>query len=98
TAAAFVGAILAVKFIAEQISSTVTATKESLKNRGLHISDKGVSVKTTSRYTLEDYVDATQRGFIKAMNAGSFSTAENIEGSSSSKPQPITPSRSNSSD
>lgn len=51
----------------------------SLKNKGLHISDKGVSVKTSSRFNREDYLDATQRGFIKAMGASSFGTADNIE-------------------
>ncbi|KAL5480293.1 hypothetical protein ACEPAI_1563 [Sanghuangporus weigelae] len=70
--AAFVGAIIGVRFIANQISSAMAATKESLKDRGLIISDKGVSVRTSSRYSREDYVDATQRGFIKAMNAATF--------------------------
>ena len=46
----------------------------------MHISDKGVSVKTTSRFNREDYVDATQRGFIKAMGAASFGTTEGYEG------------------
>lgn len=32
-----------------------------LKEKGLDISDKGVSVKTTKRLNREDYVDATQR-------------------------------------
>lgn len=52
----------------------------SLKDKGLHISDRGVSVKTTSRFNREDYVDATQRGFIKAMGASSFGTTEGYEG------------------
>ncbi|OCB89602.1 hypothetical protein A7U60_g3200 [Sanghuangporus baumii] len=73
--AAFVGAIIGVRFVANQISSTMAATKESLKDRGLIVSDKGVSVRTSSRYSREDYVDATQRGFIKAMNAASFNKA-----------------------
>lgn len=33
----------------------------SLKTRGLTISDKGVSIKTSKRFDREDYVDATQR-------------------------------------
>jgi len=32
-----------------------------LKTKGLVISDKGVSVKTSRRFDQEDYVDATQR-------------------------------------
>ena len=50
-----------------------------LKERGIHVSDKGVSVKTSSRFNREDYIDATQRGFIKSMSAASFGTADNID-------------------
>ena len=52
---------------------------ERLKSRGVNISDKGVSVKTTSRFNREDYLDATQRGVIKAMSAASFGPGENPE-------------------
>lgn len=45
-----------------------------------------MSVRTSSRFNREDYVDATQRGFIKAMNASSFATADNVEGSSTPVP------------
>jgi hypothetical protein len=33
----------------------------SLQSRGISISDKGVSIKTSKRFDREDYVDATQR-------------------------------------
>jgi hypothetical protein len=32
-----------------------------LKTKGVHITDKGVAVKTSRRFDREDYVDATQR-------------------------------------
>lgn len=44
----------------------------SLKKKGLHITDSGVSVKTDKRFDREDYIDATQRSFIKTMSAASF--------------------------
>ncbi|KAI0631826.1 hypothetical protein C8Q77DRAFT_164862 [Trametes polyzona] len=53
------------------ISSAIESTKDSLKSRGVNVSKKGVSVKTSKRYDREDYLDATQRGFIKAMKASS---------------------------
>ena len=48
------------------------------------ISDKGMSVRTTGRYSREDYVDATQRGLMKAMGASSFATADNVDGKTTS--------------
>ncbi|KAI0641659.1 hypothetical protein C8Q79DRAFT_918996, partial [Trametes meyenii] len=53
------------------ISQAVQATKDSLKSKGVNVSKSGVSVKTNKRYEREDYLDATQRGFIKAMKASS---------------------------
>ncbi|KAL1744741.1 hypothetical protein HDZ31DRAFT_63802 [Schizophyllum fasciatum] len=47
-------------------------TKAKLKERGFDVSKGGVSVKTSGRVERDDYIDATQRGFIKAMNAASF--------------------------
>jgi hypothetical protein len=47
----------------------------SLKTRGVDISDRGVKVKTNKRFDRDDYVDATQRSFIKAMGAASFGQA-----------------------
>jgi hypothetical protein len=43
-----------------------------LKESGLHISDSGLAVKTSKHFNREDYVDATQRGFVKVMGAASF--------------------------
>ncbi|KAI0764231.1 hypothetical protein BD413DRAFT_196755 [Trametes elegans] len=56
---------------AKAISSAVQSTKASLETKGVNISRSGVSVKTNKRYEREDYLDATQRGFIKAMKASS---------------------------
>ncbi|EIW53005.1 uncharacterized protein TRAVEDRAFT_75196 [Trametes versicolor FP-101664 SS1] len=53
------------------ISSAVDSAKDSLKTKGVDVSRGGVSVKTNKRYDREDYLDATQRGFIKAMKASS---------------------------
>ncbi|KAF8869791.1 hypothetical protein BD779DRAFT_1583718 [Infundibulicybe gibba] len=69
----------------KQISEGVKSTKESLKARGLDISDKGVSVKTSKRFDRADYVDATQRGFVKAMESASFGKADGTPTKSSSR-------------
>ncbi|PIL32437.1 hypothetical protein GSI_05139 [Ganoderma sinense ZZ0214-1] len=42
-----------------------------LKKQGVDVSRHGVSVKTDKRFDREQYLDATQRGFIKAFNASS---------------------------
>ncbi|KAG2135624.1 hypothetical protein BD769DRAFT_430496 [Suillus cothurnatus] len=57
----FVGTILGVIFLAKSFSAAAQNTKESLQSRGISISDKGVSIKTSKRFDREDYVDATQR-------------------------------------
>ncbi|KAL1701593.1 hypothetical protein EV121DRAFT_272314 [Schizophyllum commune] len=56
----------------QQVSTSVQNTKAKLKDRGFDVSRGGVSVKTSGRIERDDYIDATQRGFIKAMNAASF--------------------------
>jgi len=82
TASVFVGVVVGAAFAVGKISEAINTTKETLKAKGVNISDKGVSVKTSARMTREDYIDATQRGFIKSMEltkkAGGFSTADNI--------------------
>jgi len=83
----FVGTILVIIYVAKQISSSVQTTKESLKEKGVAISDKGISVKTDKRFDREHYVDATQRGLIKAMNASSFGRPDTAEHSGEHKPR-----------
>ncbi|KAJ7163830.1 hypothetical protein C8R43DRAFT_1122792 [Mycena crocata] len=72
TVAVFGGIIYAVLSVVRSVSQGVESAKEGLKTKGLHITDQGVSVKTSKRFDREDYVDATQRGFVKAVNASSF--------------------------
>ncbi|KAG0701467.1 hypothetical protein DFH29DRAFT_875881 [Suillus ampliporus] len=68
----FVGTILGAIFTAKRISAAAQNTKESLQNKGISISDKGVSIKTSKRFDREHYVDATQRGVIKVLDASNF--------------------------
>jgi len=72
TVAVFGGVIYAVLIVVRSVSQGVESAKEGMKAKGVHITDKGLSVKTSKRFDREDYVDATQRGFVKAMNASSF--------------------------
>jgi len=61
-----------VLLVVRSVSQGVESAKEGLKTKGVHITDKGVSVKTSKRFDREDYVDATQRGLLKAVNASTF--------------------------
>ncbi|PFH49181.1 hypothetical protein AMATHDRAFT_48943 [Amanita thiersii Skay4041] len=64
----------------------------SLKSKGYDISKTGVSVKTSKRFDHEHYVDAVQRGFIRALGASSYG-ANGDSGSQERRPRP---ERSNS--
>jgi len=75
TTALFVGVVIGVIYAGRAISQAVESTKSSLKDKGINISDKGVSVKT-KQYNRSDYLDSTQRGVIKALNASSFGTEQ----------------------
>ncbi|KAJ8688950.1 hypothetical protein PTI98_013020 [Pleurotus ostreatus] len=107
TIAVFGGIIYGVLYLVNSVSQGVASTKEALANKGLHISDKGVSVKTSKRFDREDYVDATQRYVLSpsakhpltsAPDRG-FIKAMNAAsfGHASSSPQSIGRSDSNSS-
>ncbi|KAF7354867.1 hypothetical protein MSAN_01401200 [Mycena sanguinolenta] len=72
TLSIFGGIAYVVLLVARSVSQGVESAKEGLKTKGVHITDKGVSVKTSKRFEREDYVDATQRGIVKAMGASSF--------------------------
>ncbi|KAF7330864.1 hypothetical protein MVEN_02425900 [Mycena venus] len=67
TVSVFGGIIYVVLLVVQSISQGVESAKEGLKSKGVHITDKGVAVKTSKRFDREDYVDATQRGIVKAM-------------------------------
>ncbi|KAF8224905.1 hypothetical protein L208DRAFT_1409327, partial [Tricholoma matsutake] len=71
------GVVYSVLFIVQQINDSIQNTKASLKTRGLDISSKGVSIKTQKRFDREQYVDATQRGFVRAVGAATFGKADN---------------------
>lgn len=80
----FVGTVLVITYVVRQISTSIQSTKESLKTRGISISKEGVSVKTDKRFDRERYLDATQRGIIKAMGASSFGkSSDSVERSDS---------------
>ncbi|CCM02720.1 uncharacterized protein FIBRA_04827 [Fibroporia radiculosa] len=68
-AAAIVCALL---YMNKATRSAVQATKESLKNRGVDISRQGMSVKTKKRMDRDDYLDATQRGFVNAYKHSTY--------------------------
>ncbi|EJF59435.1 hypothetical protein DICSQDRAFT_138567 [Dichomitus squalens LYAD-421 SS1] len=51
--------------------TSLTASYSSLKGKGVDVSQNGLSVKTDKKLDREQYLDATQRGFIKAFNASS---------------------------
>ncbi|KAG6902150.1 hypothetical protein C0995_003907 [Termitomyces sp. Mi166 len=69
----FIGGIIyAILFVSRKISESVNMTQENLKSKGYAISREGMSVKTSKRFDRSDYVDATQRGFVKAYGAASF--------------------------
>ncbi|KIM44039.1 hypothetical protein M413DRAFT_443099 [Hebeloma cylindrosporum] len=72
TITVFGGVIYGVIFVMRSINEGVASTKESLKSRGLDVSASGVSIKTSKRFDREDYVDATQRGIVRAVGAASF--------------------------
>ncbi|KIK58990.1 hypothetical protein GYMLUDRAFT_45015, partial [Collybiopsis luxurians FD-317 M1] len=72
TIAVFAGIIYAIVSVRGSVSEGVKSTKDKLKEKGYDISDKGLAVKTSKRMNREDYVDATQRGLIRAMGAASF--------------------------
>ncbi|KAJ7283279.1 hypothetical protein C8J57DRAFT_731676 [Mycena rebaudengoi] len=71
------------------ISRGVESAKEGLKTKGLHITDKGMSVKTSARMDREAYVDATQRGFVKAMGASSFGKGNESRSEATLSPPPL---------
>ncbi|KAF8635767.1 hypothetical protein AX17_003866 [Amanita inopinata Kibby_2008] len=70
--AIFAGIFYGVLYVTRGLSETMQTTKESLKSRGYDVSSTGVSVKTSKHFDREHYVDATQRGMVRAWGASSF--------------------------
>ncbi|KAF8151612.1 hypothetical protein B0H34DRAFT_678200 [Crassisporium funariophilum] len=83
----FGGAIYGVIYVVNLINQGVATTKETLKTKGLDISKSGVSVKTSRRLDRDDYVDATQRGVMRAMGAASFRKADGSANASAVPPE-----------
>ncbi|KAJ3929593.1 MAG: hypothetical protein NXY57DRAFT_1016059 [Lentinula lateritia] len=94
TIVVFAGIIYGVYTVVGSVSEGVKSTKDKLKEKGYEISDKGMSVKTSKRMNREDYVDATQRGLIRAMGASSFGS--NTDGTAQS-PASTSPSAASAS-
>ncbi|KAM5541516.1 hypothetical protein V8D89_004706 [Ganoderma adspersum] len=65
------GLIFAYVVAKEALPGAFETAKDSLKKQGVDVSRHGLSVKTDKRFDREQYLDATQRGFIKAFNASS---------------------------
>lgn len=63
------GVVFVVLYINRGINNTLQTTKENLKSRGYNISSSGISIKTDKRLGHEEYLDATQRGLLRALGA-----------------------------
>ncbi|KIJ40323.1 hypothetical protein M422DRAFT_256880 [Sphaerobolus stellatus SS14] len=70
------GVVAAALYIVKSFSEWTTTTKEKLKSQGYDISEGGLAVHTKKRMDREDYIDATQRNFVKALGAASYGTKE----------------------
>ncbi|KAF9476131.1 hypothetical protein BDN70DRAFT_882844 [Pholiota conissans] len=66
-------------FVTKSINEGVASTKQTLKSKGIDVTASGMSVKTSKRFGREDYVDATQRGVVKALQASSFGRSTSNE-------------------
>ncbi|KAH9475013.1 hypothetical protein JR316_0012112 [Psilocybe cubensis] len=89
TITVFGGVIYGILYVVKSINEGLSSTQASLKSKGLDVSSTGVSVKTSKRFGREDYVDATQRGIVKAMGASSFRRADSSTTSSATSPPQI---------
>ncbi|TFK21569.1 hypothetical protein FA15DRAFT_672442 [Coprinopsis marcescibilis] len=72
------------------IQAGIASTKESLKSKGLTVSRTGVSLKTDKRMDRDEYLNATQRGFVNLVEASSFRRGDGTVVT----PGPLLPSRS----
>jgi len=69
---AILGGILYLVFHTNKaMNGAVRTAKEKLESKGLHVSSTGVAVKTEKRFDREAYMDATQRGLVRALHASS---------------------------
>ncbi|KAI0075036.1 hypothetical protein K474DRAFT_1664743 [Panus rudis PR-1116 ss-1] len=62
--------------IYEALNNAKRSAKQRLKNKGVNVSKHGVSVKREIRLVdRETYMDATQRGFVKALSNAYYGPA-----------------------
>lgn len=78
----FVSAIVGAIYIARAVSDAIANAKESLKNKGLHVTDSGVAVKTSKRVDRENYLDRTQAALVNSMKYTSVGNKESSRSSS----------------
>ncbi|KAF9782480.1 hypothetical protein BJ322DRAFT_1111342 [Thelephora terrestris] len=76
TLALFIAVVTGAIYVVKTISTTIDETKKSLHDKGVNVSASGISVKTSKHMTREDYLDATQRNFVKAIQTSTTSTAD----------------------
>jgi len=74
--ALFVAVVAGAVYVVKTISNTIDETKKTLNEKGVNVSASGISVKTSKHMTREDYLDATQRKFVKAIQTSTTSTAD----------------------
>ncbi|KZT03049.1 uncharacterized protein LAESUDRAFT_729559 [Laetiporus sulphureus 93-53] len=72
TLSIFAGIALGLIHFRRATSKVVDATKESLKSKGVNVSSQGISVKMQKRLDRENYLDATQRGLMRAYNNSTY--------------------------
>jgi len=63
-------------YVAKVVSDTIDQTKKTLNEKGVNVSASGISVKTSKHMTREDYLDATQRKFVKAIQTSTTSVTD----------------------
>jgi len=74
--ALFIGVVAGAVYVAKSISNTIDETKKSLNEKGVNVSSSGISVKTSKHMTREDYLDATQRNVVKAIQTSTTSVTD----------------------
>jgi len=74
--ALFIGVVTGAIYVAKAVSNAIDETKKSLSGRGVNVNASGISVKTDKHMTREDYLDATQRSFVKAIQTSTTSVTD----------------------
>ncbi|KAH9979527.1 hypothetical protein BGW80DRAFT_603998 [Lactifluus volemus] len=75
TSAVITGSVIGITFLVRKCRAAIDATKAFLEHHGVTVSsDENLAVTVTGkgRVNCEQYLERTQRGFIKAMHAATF--------------------------